>query len=112
MHLARQEYKAGLKESLGKRGIKALAASVLLPCPLVESKMEKPLPWWRTPAVSKALAVAPCHADDSGLDVTYPWRTLNLYQARWVLRQLLDQIHLLTTHASCGLCPVPSAVSL
>lgn len=44
MHLARQEYKAGLKESLGKRGIKVLAANVLLPCPLVESKMEKPWP--------------------------------------------------------------------
>lgn len=52
MHLARQEYKAGLEDSLEKRGIKALAANVPLPCPLVESKMEKPLPWWRGLAVS------------------------------------------------------------
>lgn len=87
MHLARQEYKAGLKESLGKRGIKALAANVPFPCPLVESKMEKLMPWWRRPAVSKALAVAPCHADDSGLNVT------NLYQDRCVLKLLLDQVH-------------------
>lgn len=96
MHLARQEHKTGLKESLGKRGIKMLATNDPLPCPSVASKMEKPLPWWRKPADSKVLTVAPCYADDSGLEgpgclVTNLWRTLDLYQARWVLRALLDQ---------------------
>lgn len=90
MHLARQEYKAGLKESLGKRGIKGLAATVLLPCPLVGCKMEKPWPWWRGPAVSISGTVAACHTDDSGLEVR-GCPVTNLYQATWVLRPLLDQ---------------------